>query len=155
MPLAASAQRQGDMDPARRAALEARRDSLENEILNRFVHQLTRELKLDAGQRARTELTLRAGAQRRRELMRATGELRGEMVRALRNPATPDGEFQRLLAQQDSLRLRENELWTREQEELARILNPRQRTQFIMQWARFQHEIRDIVAQHLRRERRQ
>jgi Spy/CpxP family protein refolding chaperone len=137
-------------DAARRAALEARRDSLEAEIMNRFVEQLSRELKLDATQRAQTERALRTGAHRRRELMRASGELRGEMIRALRNPATTDAEFSRLLAQQESLRLRESDLWTREQDELARILNPRQRTQFAMQWARFQDDVREIVAQQMR-----
>lgn len=141
---------QSPPDPARRAALEARRDSLEAEILNRFVEQLTRELRLDADQKQRTERTLRIGAHRRRELMRASGELRGEMIRALRSSTTTDAEFTRLLAQQESLRLRENDLWTREQDELARILNPRQRAQFVLQWARFQDNVREIVAQQMR-----
>jgi len=141
---------QSSPDPARRAAMEARRDSLETEILNRFVDQLTRELGLDANQKQRTERTLRNGAHRRRELMRASGELRGEMVRALRNQNTTDAEFTRLLAQQESLRLRENDLWTREQDELARILNPRQRAHFILQWARFQDNVREIVSQQMR-----
>lgn len=141
---------QSPPDPARRAAMEARRDSLETEILNRFVEQLTRELRLDADQKQRTERTLRIGAHRRRELMRASGELRGEMIRALRSSTTTDAEFTRLLAQQESLRLRENDLWTREQDELARILNPRQRAQFILQWARFQDNVREIVAQQMR-----
>jgi Spy/CpxP family protein refolding chaperone len=148
-PALAQAQ-QGSPDHARRAAMEARRDSLEAEILNRFVDQLSRELRLDADQRARTERTLRVGAHRRRELMRASGELRGEMIRALRSASTTDAEFTRLLAQQESLRLRENDLWTREQDELARILSPRQRAQFIIQWARFQDNVREILAHQLR-----
>jgi hypothetical protein len=44
---AASAQ-QGAPDPARRAALEARRDSLEAAVMQRFADQLHRELRLDA-----------------------------------------------------------------------------------------------------------
>jgi Spy/CpxP family protein refolding chaperone len=148
-PAGAAAQQSGP-DPARRAAMEARRDSLEAEILNRFVEQLNRELRLEGDQRTRIERALRAGAHRRRELMRTTGELRGEMVRALRNTGTTDAEFNRLLAQQETLRQREHELWTREQEELSRILSPRQRTQFAMQWIRFQDNIRDIVSQQTR-----
>jgi Spy/CpxP family protein refolding chaperone len=143
---------QSSPDPARRAAIEARRDSLEAEILNRFVEQLTQELKLDANQRTRTERSLRVGAHRRRELMRASGELRGEIVRALRNSTTTDAEFNRLLAQQETLRQREHDLWTREQDDLARILTPRQRAQFIIQWARFQDNVREILADQMRRQ---
>jgi Spy/CpxP family protein refolding chaperone len=152
-PAAAMAQ-QSSPDPARRAAMEARRDSLEAEILNRFVEQLTEELKLDASQRARTERSLRMGAHRRRELMRASGELRGEIIRALRNSSTTDAEFNRLLTQQETLRQREHELWTREQDELARILTPRQRAQFVIQWARFQDNVREILADQMRRQGR-
>jgi Spy/CpxP family protein refolding chaperone len=141
---------QGSQDQARRAALEARRDSLEAEVLNRFVEELTRELRLDAEQRVRTERALRIGAQRRRDLMRASGDLRGDMIRALRNPATTDADFTRLLARHESLRIRESDLWTREQNELAMVLTPRQRTQFIFHWARFQDNVRDILAQQVR-----
>jgi Spy/CpxP family protein refolding chaperone len=149
---AAAMSQQSSPDPARRAAMEARRDSLEAEILTRFVETLTKELKLDASQRSRTERSLRMGAHRRRELMRASGELRGEMVRALRSTATTDAEFNRLLAQQEMLRQREHDLWTREQDELARILNPRQRAQFVIQWARFQDNVREILADQMRRQ---
>jgi hypothetical protein len=144
------AAQQSSPDQTRRAALEARRDSLEAEVMNRFVEQLTRELRLDAEQKTRTERALRMGAHRRRELMRTTSELRGEIVRALRNSATTDAEFNRLLAQQEMLRQREQDLWTREQDDLARILNPRQRAHFVVQWARFQENVRDIVAQQMR-----
>jgi Spy/CpxP family protein refolding chaperone len=149
LPAPARAQ-QSAPDPARRAAMEARRDSLEAELMNRFVEQLSRELRLDGEQRSRTERALRIGAERRRELMRASGELRGQMHRALRDPATADAEFVRLLGEQDALRQRENDLWRREQDDLARILTPRQRAQFVVQWARFQDSVREIIVQHMR-----
>lgn len=147
MPGLAEAQ-QSNQD--RRAALEARRDSLEAAVLDRFVDQLSKELKLERDQHRAMERTLRVGAHRRRQLARASIELRGEMIRALRSDDTTDSEFTRLLAQQESLRLRENDLWTREQDELARILNPRQRAHFIIQWARFQDEVREIISRQLR-----
>lgn len=137
-------------NPERRAALEARRDSLEAAVLDRFVDQLSKELNLERDQRRAMERTLRIGAHRRRELARASQELRGEMIRALRTDGTTDSEFTRLLAQQESLRLRENDLWTREQDELARILDPRQRALFVIQWARFQDEVREIISRQLR-----
>jgi hypothetical protein len=150
VPAAAASAQQSGPDPARRAAMEARRDSLEAELLNRFMDQLTRELRLDADQRVRTERVLLAGAERRRELMRASGALRSQLSRALRDAATPDAEFTRLLAEQESLRQRENDLWRREQDALARVLNPRQRVQYVIQQARFQESVRDIIAQHMR-----
>jgi Spy/CpxP family protein refolding chaperone len=145
----ASAQ-QGAPDPTRRAALEARRDSLEAAVMQRFVDQLHRELRLDAEQRAQTERVLRDGGLRRRELMRASGELRSRLHRGIRAADTPDAEFHRLLAEHETLRHRENELWRREQDELAGILSPRQRAQFLVQWVRFQDQVRDILAQQLR-----
>jgi Spy/CpxP family protein refolding chaperone len=148
--VAPAASAQQGADPARRAALEARRDSLEAAVMQRFVDQLHRELRLDAEQRAQTERVLREGGLRRRELMRASGELRSRLHRAIRAADTPDAEFHRLLAEHETLRHRENELWRREQDELAGILSPRQRAQFLVQWVRFQDQVRDIIAQQLR-----
>jgi Spy/CpxP family protein refolding chaperone len=147
---AATSGQQSAPDPARRAAMEARRDSLEAEIMQRFLDQLTRELRLDGDQRAHTERVLREGSLRRRELMRATGELRGRLVRAIRAQDTPDAEFHRLLAEHENLRHRENEVWRREQDELARVLTPRQRAHFLVQWVRFQDQVRDIIGQQMR-----
>jgi Spy/CpxP family protein refolding chaperone len=144
---------QGPPDPARRAAMEARRDSLENAIMLRFLGSLDRELGLDADQRTQLERAMRDGALRRRELMRATGELRGQLHRATRSAGTSDAEFNRLLAEHDALRQRESEIWRREQEELARVLSPRQRAQFLMHWVRFQDEVRDILMQQMRQPR--
>jgi Spy/CpxP family protein refolding chaperone len=150
-PALAQAQ-QSAPDPARRAAIEARRDSLETEIMNRFMEQLNRELRLDPRQRARAERTLRTGALRRRELMRESGELRAELHRALRSNTTPDAEFHRLLNEHEALRQREHELWRTEQEELARIFTPRQRAHFLVQWVRFQDTVREILAQQMRQQ---
>jgi Spy/CpxP family protein refolding chaperone len=144
---------QGPPDAARRAAMEARRDSLENEIMQRFLSSLDRELGLEAEQRARLDRVMRDGALRRRELMRSTGELRVRLHRATRTAGTTDAEFNRLLADHDTLRQRESEIWRREQEELARVLTPRQRAQFLMHWVRFQDDVRDIIMQQMRASR--
>jgi hypothetical protein len=137
-------------DQARRARMEARRDSLEREVVQKFVDRLTRELKLDADQRAQTERVLTSSGVQRRELMRASGALRGRIVRATRNDATSDADFARMLTEHETLRAREHDLWRREQEELARFLTPRQRVQFIVQWAHFQDEMRDILSRRMR-----
>jgi Spy/CpxP family protein refolding chaperone len=154
LPAATQAQQgQGPPDPARRALMEARRDSLENAIMQRFLDQLSRELSLDAEQLTQTERVLRAGASRRRDLMHASGELRMRLHRGARDRATTDAAFVKMLADHEALRQRENEIWRLEQDELARILSPRQRAQFVMHWVRFQDEVRDIIMQQMRRPR--
>ncbi|CAN5839094.1 hypothetical protein BH23GEM9_BH23GEM9_03300 [soil metagenome] len=149
VPAAVQAQ-QSAPDATRRAAMEARRDSLEAEIMQRFMNQLSRELRLDADQRVHTERVLRDGANRRRDLMRASGELRSRLHRAIRSNATPDADFVRLMNEHEALRQRESELWRREQEDLSRVLTPRQRAQFLVQWARFQDNVREIISQQMR-----
>jgi Spy/CpxP family protein refolding chaperone len=156
LPAAASAQQTQQRPPQRaptaaeRAAYEARRDSLETEIVNKFIDQLTRELKLDAEQRTQTQRVLRESGLRRRELANATRELRGRMSRAGREPATTEADFNRLLMEFENLRGREHSLWQREQEELARIYSPRQRVQFVDRWTRFQESLREILSDRMR-----
>jgi hypothetical protein len=79
--------------------------------------------------------------------------LRGRIYRAARNPATSDAEFMRLLSEHEALRAREHDLWGRDQEQLAGILNPRQRAQFLLAWAHFQDDMRDILSRRMRQQR--
>jgi hypothetical protein len=159
LPAAASAQQQQQQQqrpprqpptPAQIAAYEARRDSLETEIVNKFIDQLTRELKLDAEQRTQTQRVMRASGVRRRELSNMTRELRGRMSHASRNPATTEADLNRLLMEFENLRGREHSLWQREQEELARIYSPRQRVQFVVRWADYQESLREILSDRMR-----
>ena len=157
LPAAASAQdRQQQRQPptaAQIAAYNARRDSLENDIVNKFIDQLTRELKLDAEQRTQTQRVLRESGARRRELSNATRELRNRMSRAGREPATTEADFNRLLMEFENLRGREHSLWQREQEELARLYSPRQRVQFVVRWTGFQESLREILSDRMRQGR--
>ena len=154
VPAAASAQqqRQPPRQPtaAERAAYEARRDSLETEIVSKFIDQLTRELKLDGAQREQTQRVLRESGQRRRELFNASRDVRARMYRAAREPATTDADFNRLLMEFENLRAREHNVWQREQDELARLYNPRQRVQFVVSWTRFQESLREIISDRMR-----
>ena len=156
LPAAASAQDRQQRQPptpAQMAAYAARRDSLENDIVNKFIDQLTRELKLDAEQRTQTQRVLRESGVRRRELSNAVRELRGRMSRAGRDPATTDADFNRLLMEFENLRGREHTLWQREQDELARLYSPRQRVQFIGKWADYQESLQEILSDRLRQGR--
>ncbi|HSK17708.1 MAG TPA: Spy/CpxP family protein refolding chaperone [Longimicrobiales bacterium] len=148
-PVAGHAQQSGT-DQERRAAFEARRDSLEAEVVQKFVRRLGRELKLSSAQQSQTEQVLRQSGLQRRELSRASMQLRGRIYRAARSAETPEAEFVRLIAEHEALRVREHDLWRRDQEQLARILDPRQRAQFILSWAHFQDDMRDILSRRMR-----
>lgn len=139
---------------ARRSHMAARRDSLEAEVLQKFMERLNRELKLDGEQRVQVERVLREGSTRRHELLRASADLRGRMFRALRSGGTGDAEFAKLLADSDALRQREHELWDQDQQALARILIPRQRVQFLLSWSHFQENMREILSRHSRDDNR-
>lgn len=139
-------------DAERRQAQEAQRDSLAAEVVQKFVRRLTRDLKLSAAQQAQAERVLRESGVQRRELSRASMHLRGRIYRAARNPETSDAEFMQLLAEHETLRAREHDLWGRDQQELARIFSPRQRAQFLLTWAHFQDDMRDILSRRMRQQ---
>lgn len=142
---------QNDRD-ARRAEQQARRDSLEAEVVRRFIGKLGRDLKLNAEDRTRMERVLTSSGERRRQLMDATDDLRSRLYRALRDDDTPPAEFTRLLSEHASLRQREHELWQQDQQALAQILSPRQRTHFLLAWADFQDSLREIVSRRMRQD---
>ncbi|CAN5761215.1 hypothetical protein BH23GEM10_BH23GEM10_10270 [soil metagenome] len=142
---ATPAQAQHD-SAARRAALQAYRDSLETEVVHKFVARLSRDLRLNSAQRTTVEQVIRSGAERRRELMRASGELQGRLIRAVRSDDTSSDEFQRLLANHEALRRREHDSWTHDQQQLAAVLNPRQRAHFLLSWTHFQETLREIMS---------
>ena len=153
-PLAVQAQQRQSRE-AERAAYQARRDSLEREIVTKFIHQLTRDLRLDDNQRAQTEQVLRESGLRRRELVNASRTLRSRMYHAARESGTADAEFARMLNEFEVLRQREHDLWNQEQSELARIYSPRQRVQFVLAWTRFQELLREIISDRLREGRQE
>ncbi|MEX0906760.1 MAG: Spy/CpxP family protein refolding chaperone [Gemmatimonadota bacterium] len=152
-PLAAPLEAQSRSDAERRAQAQARRDALEAEVLRRFVERLDDELDLTNEQRAQTERILAQYAGHRRDLNRASVELRGSLHRSLRSRGTDDTEFTQLLAHYEALRTREQELWRREQAELAAFFTPRQRVEFIVTWTRFQDTIREIMSDRSRNDR--
>ena len=134
-------------DEGRRAAMQARRDSLETEVARKFMERLTRDLRLDTDQRVRVERVMARSSTRRSELTRRSGELRGRLHRALRSETTTEAEFQQLLTDHEALRAQEHDLWRQDQQELSAVLTARQRVQFIISWAHFQATMREIMSQ--------
>ena len=132
---------------------QAQREQLEGRILREFVLQSARDLELSNEQGTALYNLLRTSAEEQRAIMREAMQLRTDLANAVRRSATPDAEFERLLAGLDSLRLRDQRQWDRDQQELAHLLSPRQRAGFALRWIRFQERIRDIVARRTREPR--
>ena len=122
-----------------------RREELETQIVQRFLTHVATELQLDADSRTRLEQHLRQTSSRRRNLAQNTVQLRGQMLRAVRDESTPDSEFSRLIGEMTRLRTQEDEMWKSDQESLSRILTPRQHARFVIMWIRFNEQIRDAA----------
>jgi hypothetical protein len=122
-----------------------RREQLEAQIVQRFLNHASNELQLDAASRARLEQHLRSTAPRRRNLALNTVQLRGQMLRAVRDEGTPDAEFTRLINEMTRLRGQEEEMWKSDQDALSRILTPRQHARFVVLWIRFNEQVRDMA----------
>jgi Spy/CpxP family protein refolding chaperone len=122
-----------------------RREQLEAQIVQRFMNHASKELQLDADNRTRLEQHLRQSAPRRRALAQSTVQLRGQMLRAVRDEGTPDAEFTRLISEMTRLRDQEEEMWKSDQEALSRILTPRQHARFVVLWIRFNEQVRDMA----------
>lgn len=122
----------------------AGRDALEAQVLTRFVNRASIEMSLDATQRTRLVQVVRSSAQRRKALNHRSLELHRRFTQAVRDPATPNDAFTRLLSDQQGLRREEQQIADTEQTELQRFLAPRQQAQFLMLWLRLQDNARQI-----------
>ncbi len=117
--------------PALRQGPAGRRQLLQQRVVGRFMDRVTVRLGLDANQRQRLEQVLRDNEATRRVLAREARAVRTQLVRSAANPATSDQELERLMGQMSDLRARDLEVWRDEQAQLARVLTPRQRAQFM------------------------
>ena len=122
-----------------------RREELETQIVQRFLDNVASQLQLDESRRGRLEEHLRQTAAGRRLLAQNTVQLRGQLLRAVRDESTSDTEFTRLLGEMTRLRDQEEIMWKADQEALGRILSPRQHARFVMMWLRFNEQVRDMA----------
>lgn len=124
---------------------QERRQALQQQIGERFMEHVTRQLQLDEPTKTKLEQHLRASGQERQQLARRAAQLRMQMMRAARDSATADAEFRRLLDEATQLRQKEEDIWRTDQQALARILTPRQQVQFVFMWLRFTDQIRELA----------
>src|SRR5262245_25630119 len=132
---------------ARLGAPPGGRQRLEAEIFNRFMNKVSRDMQLDANARMRLERHVRETGQQRRMLAQRSVELRRRLNQAVRDPSRSDAEISGLLDEFEQLRTRENELWKSDQDALGRMLTPRQRAQFTLQFMQLNERIRELVQQ--------
>ena len=134
-PWGLAAQRGDDLPVARSGVMRpgpgGRRQMLQQRVIARFMDRVSLRLGLDPGERQRLEQVLRSDEAERRGLAREARDVRLQLVRAAADAGTPDREFDRLLGRMGDLRARDLELWRREQSQLATVLTPRQRAQFM------------------------
>ena len=143
LPSAVSAQRlqrPGTPGPARRQMLEA-------QVFNRFMNRVSTDMRLEADVRARLERHVRESGEQRRRLAQQSVQLRRQLMVAVRDSTTSDANIATLLQELEQLRAQENELWRNDQDALSRILNPRQRAIFVLQFMQFNDRIRELMQQ--------
>ena len=143
LPVAASAQvagRGGARQMQSRSQLEAR-------VYQRFLEQSGREIGLSSDERSGLQSWLQDSQDQRRNLSDQAAAIRERLLRAVANPETPDAEFEQILGDLNNLRNREHDLWQRDQRELAELLPPRKRAQFVVRFLRLQDAVRDLIQQ--------
>lgn len=123
------------------------RAQLESRVMQRFLEQSGREIGLDANEHARVQRWLQDSQARRRELNDEAAVIRQRLLDAVRDPNTSDAQFERVLNDVNQLREREHEMWKQDQQQLATLLPPRKRAQFVVRYLRLQDTIRDIIQQ--------
>jgi hypothetical protein len=144
LPLSAAAQ---GLNRPLRGQGAPNRAALERQVIRMFVQQTAGAMKLNQVGRNRLDQILQESNARRRELVAASMDLRRRFQVAIRDTATSDAAFEGLLREAQQLRQREQDLWLRDQEELARLLTPRQRAIFVVRWIRLQEQIQGMIDQ--------
>jgi chromosome segregation ATPase len=123
------------------------RSQLEARVYQRFLEQSGREIGLSSDERSRLQSWLQDSQDQRRNLSDQAGAIRERLLRAVANPETSNAEFEQILGDLNNLRDREHDLWRRDQEQLAEMLPPRKRAQFVVRFLRLQDAVRDLIQQ--------
>ncbi|MGH7553036.1 MAG: hypothetical protein ACREMQ_08395 [Longimicrobiales bacterium] len=121
------------------------RVALERQVFRIFVQQTAGAMRLNPAGRNRLDQILQESNARRRALVVASLDLRRRLQVAIRDSATTDPTFEGMLREAQQLRQREHDLWLRDQEELGRLLTPRQRAIFVVRWIRLQEQIQGVI----------
>lgn len=123
------------------------RAALERQVIRMFVQQTAGAMRLNPAGRQRLDQILQESNARRRELVASSMDLRRRFQAAIRDSATTDPAFEGLLREAQQLRQSEHDLWLKDQEELGRLLTPRQRAIFVVRWIRLQEQIQGVIDQ--------
>lgn len=124
---------------------DPRHDMLQGQIVQRFMNHVSSELNLDQAARGKLQEHMKQSGEARRALAERSTDLRLKLLVATRDSATTDAEFRKLLGEVNALRQREEELFTKDQENLSKLLTPRQQARFVFMWLRFQEQVREMA----------
>lgn len=134
--------------PQRPPQRPEQRQAVERRFQQRFLELSSRRLSLEQRQTERLGTILERGWRARKDLQRELAQERERFAAAVRDEATTDDEFRRLLATMEDLRRQEYELWVSEQRALAEFLTPRQRAMFVQMQMRAIDAVRDMRRRH-------
>lgn len=134
--------------PQRPPERPEQRQAIERRFHQRFLELSSRRLSLEQRQTERLGTILERGWRARKDLQRELAQERERFAAAVRDEATTDDEFRRLLATMEDLRRQEYELWVSEQRALAEFLTPRQRAMFVQMQMRAIDAVRDMRRRH-------
>lgn len=121
-----------------------RRMQLEQEVRRQFTEQVARRLELTETQRGALVGVLREGAESRQALAEESRALRRELMRAVRDEATPMATYEGLLERLDGIRDSERAIEEREKARLEEVLDARQRAAFLIMRMQFNERVRGM-----------
>jgi Spy/CpxP family protein refolding chaperone len=142
------AQRPGVPPRGQRGAL-LNRVQMERQIVQRFARRMGTDLNLQAPASGQLEQILWSGTAQRREFAQQAMQLQRRLNQAVRNTATTDTEYETLLKEVNELRQREHDHWLRQEQELAKLLTPKQRALLTLRLQQLQQQIREIAENRL------
>lgn len=145
LPLSGAAQTGEAQSPTRQGPpTPEQREEMRQRIEMRFLDMAAQRLELDANQRTRLGAVMQHAAAERRSIAEEGMQLRREAADLLRAGGGDGARAEHILTELTRLRERELELWRREQQDLAGVLTPVQRLEWMAMRARFTERVRGV-----------
>lgn len=130
-------------------------ERLREQVVQRFLENYRTQAGLTDEQFGRLESVVRRQWQARREMQEQERDIVAALQGQLRPGVAADGDsVSRLLDQLNALQRERVERLEREQEEVAVFLDPVQRAQLVLAWARLERQVQDLIQQRMNAPRR-
>jgi len=139
-------------------AAQVRQDPerLREQVVQRFLESYRTQAGLTGDQAGRLEAVVRRQWQARRDLQQREREIVGALQGQLRPGVAADRDsVARLLDRLSALQRERVERLEVEQEEVKALLDPVQRAQLVLAWARLERQVQELIQQRMNPARRQ